>query len=373
MNPENNETQTPESTNPQQIQQVTSASSPTPAPAPSTPVSSKMTSFQIAAKTAPFFLLRAGVSAAIAIVFVMYAVICAAIVTMLTNLTNGGPIPGIVGFVFFFGAFGMWRFIKSYVLYMVKAGHVAVVSEFVAKGSIENNQNQIAYGTAMVKKYFLTANAMWILDNLMRRAVYEIQKGINTIGQFLSFIPGISFITSIADMFVGLLLNYSDESVFAYVFQKGDTNVWKSSADGIVLFAQNWKAMIKAAGVLTLSLVGLLAATGIIGLGVFTGATALNLNGIIIAGIVIAIFLLLKWALLDPFVMIFMVNRYLEVALGQQPSVDMYSKIQEVSKKFQEIINRSQGGISQNTQVPAIDQSQPQSQPSDSSIIEDKQ
>ncbi|HBR02222.1 MAG TPA: hypothetical protein DD738_06400 [Ruminiclostridium sp.] len=49
----------------------------------------------------------------------------------------------------------------------------------------------------------------------------------------------------------------------------------------------------------------------------------------------------LKWAVLDSIIMIFMINSYLQVAYGAQPSYDLYGKLQGMSKKFAELLGKS--------------------------------
>ena len=66
---------------------------------------------------------------------------------------------------------------------------------------------------------------------------------------------------------VEIVLGYVDEAVLARVFYKKDENAWKASADGVVLYFENWKEILKNAVMLILMIVGFYA----IGMGICCG------------------------------------------------------------------------------------------------------
>ena len=92
---------------------------------------------------------------------------------------------------------------------------------------------------------------------------------------------------------------------------------------------------------MSLALFGIILGGIVAAYGGFLATSALGLNSIVIGVVVIGILMLAKLIFVDPIVMIFMINRYLSVTKGQQPSIDLYSKLQSISKKFSKIINKS--------------------------------
>lgn len=86
---------------------------------------------------------------------------------MLTALT----VAGIVYSVVLFGGFvagGIWRFAVRYVLYLIKAAHIAVLTELITTGSIANgNESMFHYGKRIVTERFGEVNVMFGLDMLI--------------------------------------------------------------------------------------------------------------------------------------------------------------------------------------------------------------
>lgn len=164
----------------------------------------------------------------------------------------------------------------------------------------------------------------------------------------MKFIPGIKALTQILNMFVDIILNYLDECIMAYIFLNEGQSVWKSAADGVVLYAQNWKTILKTGGkilifLIVFFLVSFLIFNGIFA-GIFNGIDSLESGlGMPIAwALTVAFVLVLKWAILDSIIMIYMMTSYLKVAYGAQPSYDLYGKLQGMSKKFKELFGKSQ-------------------------------
>jgi hypothetical protein len=57
---------------------------------------------------------------------------------------------------------------------LIKAGHIAVITEAVTTGKVP--KNQVAYGKERVKERFVTANVYFLIDKLVGAAVRQIQR-----------------------------------------------------------------------------------------------------------------------------------------------------------------------------------------------------
>lgn len=118
-------------------------------------------------RTLPFVTLRMAVGALFGLVTVVYfGVVGWSVLTLLDAGTVSGPIEGIGLLVATLVFLAAMRFAKRYVLYMVAAGHIAVIAHVVETG--ETPPNQIAFGTNTVKGDFTEANALFAVDQLLK-------------------------------------------------------------------------------------------------------------------------------------------------------------------------------------------------------------
>ncbi len=297
-------------------------------------------------KTIPFMLIRL----AAYLVFFLGICLYAAIVIGLAGWLK----PNGLGAFLFLAVFGgggwsIIHFAQEYINYMIKAAHVAIIAELAVNGTVPDGFSMYAWGVERVKKQFITANVLFGLDRIVTGAVKQIQRVIGSIGSFLSFIPAIKGLTDVLNLFVDIILNYVDECILAMVFLKREENVWKTAADAIVLYVQNWKVILKTGGkLLILVLAFFLAAyflfAGLFS-GIFNGAGATGMAGWVSFLITIVFALTLKWAVLDSIVMVYMVSNYLQVAYNQEPAYDLYGKVEGMSKKFGQIMGKAREGM----------------------------
>ena len=296
---------------------------------------------EIFKKTMPFVWGRFGMQLALNLGIIIYF---AVVIFLLMSLTDGeGIIAVIIGFIALIVGLKIYSFGCEYIGYMIKAAHVAVIGELALNGKIPEGVKMTDYGKQKVKERFLTANAFFAIDKLMTTAVKQIQNMISKIGGMFEKIEIVQTIISIVNVFVGIVLGYVDEAVLARVFQKKEDGAWKASCDGVVLYFQNWKEILKNALGLTLGIVAFYA----VGMGIVYGIIALISGGAgdlwAIFFIIIAFFLIdvVKVAFIDSYVTISVVNKYLPLTMGQEPALDIYEKAQGWSKKFKEMCNKA--------------------------------
>ena len=238
------------------------------------------------------------------------------------------------------GATGVVRFaIMHYFGFLVKAGHVAVLAEAATTGKVPDNQ--VNYGKEAVKKRFATSNVYFAVDKLVSGAVKQIQRGISKLGNALDFIPGMGAVTGIANFFVELSLGYVDECCLGYTFYKKEQGAFRSACDGVVIYAQNIKHLLKNAAktmlkVILLSLLVLVLVFVPIGL-LFR---LLSWNAFI--GFLLAVFItwVIKFAFLDSYILCQTMASYMEVAPTTEITFDLYGKLSKISGKFKELFNK---------------------------------
>jgi hypothetical protein len=267
------------------------------------------------------------------------SVVIFAILAGISYLFKSGGVTVLMFFIWI-GAIGVVRFvIMHYFGYLVKAGHIAVITEAVTTGHIPDDQ--VAYGKKLVTERFATSNVYFAVDKLVSGAVRQIQRTVEKVGSALDFIPGIGTVTSLANTFVGISLGYIDECCLGYTFYLKEQGAFKSAADGVAIYAQNWKKLLKDAAKTMLIVVAamtliVLAAFLVFGL-VFR---LLHWSGFIAFVISCLFAWAIKYAFIDSYILVKMMTSYMEAAPTTQITFDLYSKLCGLSGKFKELFNR---------------------------------
>ncbi len=287
-------------------------------------------------KTYPFLVFR----------FVVYTVIT--LIAML--LTGGGAgIGWLGGLVFgepaagvFYGGFlgvGAASYflymIREYVLYQVKAGHIALLVKFMHGEPVPEGKGMVSYASTQVKEHFKESNVLFAVDQLIKGVLKVISGLFNSMARMIP-IPGLANVISVINKIVSMSLTYVDEIILAYYMKNGSTNIWSDSAKGLVLYAQNYRTMLKNAFWVSLLVWGLTILVFLLVLIPFAAVTAAIPS---LAGFwTFAIAALLAWgiksAVIDPIAMTALMQVYFKAIEGQQPEVEWENKLMQLSDKF---------------------------------------
>ncbi|MCI2394475.1 hypothetical protein [Aliiroseovarius sediminis] len=248
---------------------------------------------------------------------------------------------GFAGFGIF-GAIMYWA--REYILYIVKAGHIAVLVELIDGKTMPQGRSQISHATAVVKERFPQASVLFLLDRLIIgviRAITGLVRGIFTILP----IPGVQQLSSILSAFLRVAVGFIDEVILAHVIRTGSDNTWMSAKEALVLYGQNYKPILKNAAwlaliVYALSFVVFLVMLAPAALVVYLMPGAWAAGGVLFA-------LLFAWsvkaALLEPFAIACMMQVFFKVTDGQQPNPEWDAKLEQMSGKFRKLKERALG------------------------------
>ena len=293
-----------------------------------------MTSKQLFKKSMPFCMAKLGLGAA-------------------TLLIDGILLALLMGIGWLFGENGMvicfciWlavipavRFaLMHYVGYLVKAGHIAVIAEACRTGQFP--ANQVDYGKKMVKERFATSNIYFAVDKLISGAVKQIQRGIEKVAGKLDFIPGMDAISGLLKFFVEISLGYVDECCLGWTFYNKEQGAFKSAADGVVIYAQNWKALLKNAA---LTMVKVVVGLILMVIAVFVPIGLLfrlfKWNALIAFVLACLIAWVVKFAFVDSYIMCQMMATYMQAAPNTTITFDLYGKLCKMSNSFKELFNK---------------------------------
>ena len=236
---------------------------------------------------------------------------------------------------------GVFTFAERYIGYMLKAGHVAMVTTAVTTGTLPENQLEAA--KSMVKERFATANVYFVVDRLVSGAVSQLQRGLQKVEDLLGKIPGVSVIVSFAQLFVHIALNYIDECCLGYTFLHREQSAFKSAADGVVIYFQNWKALLKNAEVTTLIVMGISLVAWLLPFLIFVGLfSLLHIHWIFAFILALIIAAIIKSSFVDSYMMVKMMVSYMQVAPSTEITFDLYDKLCKLSAKFRNLFNKGQ-------------------------------
>lgn len=199
--------------------------------------------FRLLMQTAPFVLARLGVLGAMTVGAILWWVL---LVGGFAFLARATPLLGWVWAILLcVVAGGIWRFAARYVLYLLKAAHIAVLTELITTGRIANgNESMFHYGRRVVTERFGEVNILFGLDMLIDGIVSAFNRTLDWVANVLP-IPGLDSVTSVVRSVLAASTTYIDETIFSYNLARGDENAYRSSRDGLVYYAQNSREILK--------------------------------------------------------------------------------------------------------------------------------
>ena len=298
-------------------------------------------------QTLPFILLRMAIYFGITLVFILATGTGAGIGYGVGNLSedpSGFAVGG--GFIGFGLVAGAVYWAREWLLYMVKAAHIAVIVKLIDNAPLPAGQSQVAYGREVVTARFGEANTLFVLDQLIKGAIAAITGLIGGIAAFLP-IPGLDALARFANTMIRLSLTYVDEIILGYNIRTNSTNAWDSSRHGLVLYAQNGLKMVKNA--VWLSVFLWILAIVVFLLALSPAAAILYFFPGNIAGYAFVIALVFAWAfkaaVLEPFAIAALMSVYFKTIEGQVPDPAWDAKLAGASSKFREIKEKAVGAF----------------------------
>ena len=251
----------------------------------------------------------------------------------------------VIGGIAGFGAVSIWAYwLREWLLYTVKTGHIACLVHLMDNKPIPGGQAQIAYGVGIVKERFAAMNALFLLDQLIKGVVGAITGLFNTIANWIP-IPGLQGLVRIAGAILKMATSFIDEIIIAHAIRTNDPNTWNAARESTVLYAQNHKVILKNAVWLvlivyilsfTFFLIALAPAAAIVYF--LPGAGTGTMMSIIVAVLFAWSF---KQALMEPFAIACLMQVYFKAIEGQRPDPAWDAKLMEMSGKFRDLKDKA--------------------------------
>lgn len=242
---------------------------------------------------------------------------------------------GAIGFAL---TAGVLYFLREYILYIVKAGHIAVLTELIGGNSIPDGRGQIEYASTVVKERFAEASVLFAIDQLVRGVIGAIMGIVQGIASILP-IPGLQNVMGIVKAFLRIAVGLIDEVILAYSIRTRSTNPWASAQTALVLYGQNYKTMLKNAAWLTVFTYGLAFLVFLVMLAPAAAVAYLIPGGWSAGGFVFALIFAwaVKAAVIEPFAIAAMLQVYFKAIEGQVPDPEWASRIEGASNKFRKL------------------------------------
>ncbi len=201
-------------------------------------------------QTLPFIVLRLIVYVGIALAYFFTIGIGGVIGWALGHLgadtgthVAGGFWGGLIGFAL---VSGVLYFAREYILYLVKAAHIAVLVQVYDHKPIPGGQGQVTYGANFVKTHFTESSVLFGIDQIIKGVLRSLFNTINFFTAWLP-VPALQQLIRIVEAFIRMSLTYVDEIILAYLIRTETKNPWTTARDGLVLFAQNYTHFLKNA------------------------------------------------------------------------------------------------------------------------------
>ena len=302
----------------------------------------------IMGKTMPYVALRLVIFFMITVAYIAFTGLGAGVGYGVGNVFAEGE--DAAGFAFYGGAAGLvlvstvvyW--IREYILYIVKAGHIAVIVKHLDGQPLPGGKGQIAYGRKIVTARFAEASVLFGVDQLIKGAIRLITGLLGGISALIP-IPGLQGLVGFANTVIRMSLTYVDEILLGYNMRIDSDNPYDSAQDAIVLYAQNARLMIKNAvwlslflWVLTFVVFLLMLAPAAAVVYYFLGATG---GWSFVLAIVFA--WALRAALLEPFAIAALMSVYFQAIEGQIPDAEWRKKLNGASDQFSELGRKARG------------------------------
>ena len=305
------------------------------------------TALGLCMKTSPYILMRLGILLGFTFLSLLWLALCGGIAALFSKNGGGG---GVVLFLIGVGIpGGFFAFLKNYLLDILKAGHIAVLTRLITEGRMPEGVNQVEYGKNIVKAKFLQTNILFVVNAMVNGVIQAFNRTLDWVAGLIP-LPGMEGAMKVLNQIIDRSATYVDETIFSYNMARNDENIWRSSMDGLVYYAQNVKPILKTAVysvileyVITfvLFLICLVPAYVVsLILPASVGSFAWIL-GIVLAGI-------LKTSVLHP-LFLTMVALTFHIQAHQQPINEQYAAtLDTVSEKFREMKDKAGEWMGQN-------------------------
>ena len=233
-------------------------------------------------------------------------------------------------------------FAREYILYLVKAAHIAVLVEIYDGRPIPQGQAQLGLGAHYVKEHFAQSSILFGVDQIIKAVLRGLFRILNIFTAFLP-VPGLQGLIRLAETVVRISLTYVDEIILAYLIRTRTTNPWQTAEDGLILYAQNYRHFLKNALWLALFMWGLTLVLFLVFLAPAAALLAMFPGELGAWGFAFAFLFAwaVKAAVMEPLAIVALMQVFFETIEGQTPNPEWEERLNSASRRFRELGQRA--------------------------------
>ena len=297
----------------------------------------------IMARTWPFIALRLVVYFGITVAYIVATGAGAGVGYGVGHISDDPGAYAVWGGVAGFGLVSIVVYwLREYILYIVKAGHIAVMVHLIDGREVPGGQGQIDYAREVVTARFAEANVLFVVDQLIKGVVRVITGLIGGVANLLP-IPGLQGLARFVNTVVRISLTYVDEIILGYNIRTGSRTPFESARQGVVLYAQNGTRMVKNAVWLAVFMWLLAFAVFLVMLA--PAAAILYVMPGQFAGWSFVLAIVFAWAvkaaLIEPFAIAALMQVYFRTIEGQVPDPVWDERLAGASRHFRELKDKA--------------------------------
>jgi len=292
-------------------------------------------------QTAPFVVFRAIVYFAIAVAYVLATGVGAG-AGWVVGIFGDGEFQAtstVWGGVFGFGAVAtVLYFLREYTLYLVKAGHIAVMVELLEGRKLPGGRAQIDHAQKIVRARFGEASVLFGLDQLIKGVIRAVTGLLEGIASLLP-VPGLDKAMQLLRAYLRVAVGLLDEVILAHGMRTKAENPYASAREALVLYGQNAKPLLISAAWLTainfaLSVVVFLLMLAPAAFVVWIIPGSWSAGGFIFA---VLFAWAVKVALIEPFAIACLLQAFFKLTEGQKPDPEWMARLETASAKFRDL------------------------------------
>jgi len=297
------------------------------------------TAVSLTMRTLPYAVVRFGVLLGFTAATIVWFVVTVGGASLLGATIH--PWVGTFWLVAGLGAYGWaWWFVVRYALYLITAGHVAVLTELVTTGRIgAGSEGMFAYGKRIVLERFGEVNVLFGVDLLVRGIVHAFNRTLSLISRLIP-LPALRLVVRLANAVVRATTAYITQTIFSYNLARGDGNVWRSSKDALIYYGQNSTELLKTAVwivvvdiVLTVALWAVMLAPAFV-LAAILPASAKAAGFVVALAIAALLASNVRQAFLKPVFLVMIMTRFHALVRHQAINLEWDERLSHVSRKF---------------------------------------
>ena len=297
--------------------------------------------FGMMLRTMPFLLFRLAVYAGIAVATVVVTGVGAGLGWGFGALggSDGRAVGAMWGALGGLGiAGGALYLAREYILYLVKAAHIAVLVELLDGDMLPEGKSQIDHGAAVVKSRFAQSSVLFGLDQLIKGVIAAVTGLLDGVAAVLP-IPGLNNIVGILRAFLKVAVGFVDEIILAYAIRTKSENPWASAQDALVYYGQNYKVMLKNAAWLAVIIYLLSFLVFLVMLAPAAAVVWLIPGAWSAGGVIFALIFAwaVKAALIEPLAVTCMMQVFFKTIEGQSKDPAWEARLDGLSNKFGKI------------------------------------